>query len=121
MAQADFSEIGTTRARAQTLKDLALAVQSKKISMHSEQDPQKFRADISQIKGIGPWSSEYISLKALGDTDAFPGSDLILKRVTDRHPEIQLDKIRPWRSYAAIYFWKEFSEKYSKKAPKKCL
>jgi 3-methyladenine DNA glycosylase/8-oxoguanine DNA glycosylase len=68
---------------------------------------------------LGPWSAEYISLRSIGDTDAFPRTDLILKRVIAVHPDLDLEAIKPWRSYAAFYLWKEFAETLSKQKNKK--
>ena len=67
-----------------------------------------------ETKGIGPWSAEYISLRAIGDGDAFPKTDLILKRVLALHPDLDVEAIRPWRSYAAMYLWKEYAQTLSK-------
>ena len=68
--------------------------------------------------GIGPWTAEYIGLRALGDTDAFPHTDLVLKRAAHRHPDLDLEPIKPWRAYAAIYLWKEYAQPLSNKKEK---
>ena len=73
-----------------------------------------FRKALLETKGLGPWSAEYISLRAIGDTDAFPRTDLILKRVIALHPDLDLEAVRPWRAYAAIHLWKEFAQTLSK-------
>jgi len=44
---------------------------------------------------------------------------LILKRVLARHPNLDLDVIKPWKSYAAVYLWKEFAHTLSKQKGKK--
>ena len=78
-----------------------------------------FRKALIETKGLGPWSAEYISLRSIGDTDAFPRTDLILKRVLALHPDLDLEVIKPWRSYAAVYLWKEFAQSLSKQKGKK--
>ena len=78
-----------------------------------------FRKALLETKGLGPWSAEYISLRSIGDTDAFPRTDLILKRVLAIHPNLDLDVIKPWKSYAAVYLWKEFAQTLSKQKGKK--
>jgi 3-methyladenine DNA glycosylase/8-oxoguanine DNA glycosylase len=30
------------------------------------------------------------------------------------HPELNLPSIKPWRSYAAIYLWREFAQSLAK-------
>jgi hypothetical protein len=78
-----------------------------------------FRKALLETKGLGPWSAEYISLRSIGDTDAFPRTDLILKRVLALHRDLDLEGIKPWRSYAAVYLWKGFAQTLSKQKKKK--
>ena len=78
-----------------------------------------FRKALLETKGLGPWSAEYISLRSIGDTDAFPRTDLILRRVLALHPSLDLEAVKPWRAYAAVYLWKEFAQTLSKQNGKK--
>ena len=110
LARSDLASVKTTMARKEAIRDFSRRVLNGKVSLSEAQDPAAFRKALLETKGIGPWSAEYISLRAIGDTDAFPKSDLILKRALDLHPGMDLESIRPWRSYAAIYLWKEFAQ-----------
>jgi AraC family transcriptional regulator of adaptative response / DNA-3-methyladenine glycosylase II len=113
LAQSDLCAVKTTTARREAIRDFSRRVLSGAISLSDEQDSANFRKALLEIKGLGPWSAEYISLRAIGDTDAFPKTDLILKRVLDLYPDLDLARIKPWRSYAAIYLWKEFAQTLS--------
>ena len=70
-------------------------------------------AALSRISGVGEWTSQYVALRALGDPDAFPASDLILRRsagrgkrqLSETELESRSEAWRPWRAYAATYFW----------------
>lgn len=115
LARSDLAHVKTTTARKQTIREFSRRVLSGVISLNDAQDPAAFRQALLNIKGLGPWSAEYISLRALGDTDAFPAKDLILARALEHHPDLDLDLVKPWRAYAAVYFWKEFSRSLSKK------
>ncbi|HXV83586.1 MAG TPA: AlkA N-terminal domain-containing protein [Candidatus Binatia bacterium] len=115
LAESDLGKIKTTLARKETIRGFSRRVLSGAISLSEAQDPLSFRQALLETKGIGPWSAEYISLRAIGDTDAFPRTDLILKRVLELHPDLDLDAIKPWRAYAAIYLWKGFAEILSRK------
>jgi 3-methyladenine DNA glycosylase/8-oxoguanine DNA glycosylase len=86
--------IGLTTQRAQTLKDMAAAVAEGEIRLDTPAEIRK----LTTIRGIGPWTAEYIALRC-GDPDAFPAGDLLLKRYSDS------DAWRPWRSYAAMAIW----------------
>ena len=80
---------------------------------------QRFRESLLEVRGIGPWSAHYISLRAIGDTDAFPGTDLILKRAMEQHPDLDCECVRPWRSYVAMYLWKEYAHVLSQRKEKR--
>ena len=68
---------------------------------------------LCEIKGIGPWTVNYIAMRGLSDPDAFPSADLgIIKALTVNEQKpgnkevLQLaEKWRPWRAYACIYLW----------------
>lgn len=64
------------------------------------------------LPGIGPWTVAYFSLRVLRDTDAWPETDLILRRALERHPSAGArsvraisDDWRPYRAYAAVHLW----------------
>jgi len=115
LANADLSAVRTTSARREAIRDFCRRVLSGAISLSEGQDRSAFRKSLLDTKGLGPWSAEYISLRAIGDTDAFPKTDLILKRALLLHPDLDLELIQPWRSYAATYLWKEFAQSLSKR------
>jgi AraC family transcriptional regulator of adaptative response / DNA-3-methyladenine glycosylase II len=115
LTECDLAKVKTTLARKETIREFSRRVLSGAISLSEAQDPLSFRKALLETKGIGPWSAEYISLRSIGDTDAFPRTDLILKRVLELHPQLELHVIKPWRSYAAIYLWKGFAEILSKR------
>ena len=119
LASAELNEVRTSPARTEAVRDFSRRVLSGAISLSEAQDPLMFRKALLGTKGLGPWSAEYISLRSIGDTDAFPRTDLILKRVLARHPNLDLDVIKPWKSYAAVYLWKEFAHTLSKQKGKK--
>ena len=119
LAQSELGEVRTTAARREAIRDLSRRVMGGAISFSKAQDPVAFRKALLDTKGLGPWSAEYISLRAIGDTDAFPKTDLVLKRALKLHPDLDLESIKPWRSYAAIYLWKEFAETLSRKNKEK--
>jgi 3-methyladenine DNA glycosylase/8-oxoguanine DNA glycosylase len=68
---------------------------------------------LTTIPGIGLWTANYAAMRALGEPDAFPASDLgILKalqegdtRPTVKQVTARAEAWRPWRAYAAIYLW----------------
>jgi AraC family transcriptional regulator of adaptative response / DNA-3-methyladenine glycosylase II len=112
LAGADLSFLGTTAARRNAIRALSRSVAGGEIDLGCG-DVAAVRETLLALPGIGPWSAEYISLRALADRDAFPGTDLILKRATDLHPDLDVDAVRPWRGYAAVYLWRHYAESLS--------
>lgn len=119
LAGSDLSEVKTTIFRREAIRDFSRRVLNGAISLSENQNPRAFRNALLETKGLGPWSAEYISMRAIDDTDAFPKTDLILKRVLQLHPDLDLESVKPWRSYAAIYLWKEFAQTLSKRKNEK--
>jgi AraC family transcriptional regulator, regulatory protein of adaptative response / DNA-3-methyladenine glycosylase II len=61
---------------------------------------------------VGPWTVAYIMMRAAGDPDAFPASDLGLRRAMARlglEPR-HAGRWRPWRAYAATHLWAALAE-----------
>ena len=107
---APLEEIGLTRARAETIRLLAAAVQSGRVSLDPSVPRQQFFEAITSIPGIGDWTAQYIAMRALGDSDAFPASDLGLRKatgnITPRQLLLMAEGWRPWRAYAAMLLWR---------------
>ena len=97
------------RARAQTIRTLARAVTDGRISFEKVTDSDALLMRLQEIPGIGRWTAQYIAMRALGDTDAFPYGDLGLLRSTNaknaRELEQRSEHWRPWRAYVAMYLW----------------
>ncbi len=69
---------------------------------------------LQEIPGIGPWTAQYIAMRALRLPDAFPHSDLGLCKALDATPAQVLRRAeawRPWRAYAALHLWNSLSMK----------
>jgi AraC family transcriptional regulator of adaptative response / DNA-3-methyladenine glycosylase II len=109
IASSNLAHVKTTAARKQTLRNFACAILDKSISLEPTQNMDDFRTNILKIKGIGPWTADYMALKVLGHTDAFPGTDLILSKALVKHPKERIMRISPWRAYAAIVLWCEYA------------
>jgi AraC family transcriptional regulator of adaptative response / DNA-3-methyladenine glycosylase II len=118
IVSADLTTLKSTGTRKQTLVEFSKALIEKKISLEPTQDVEAFLKGLLKIRGIGPWTANYIALKALRSTDTFPGSDLILARALDVHPTGVIDKMSPWRGYVAALLWRTYAVSL-KKTPKK--
>lgn len=110
LAEAKVASMGLPAARAQTIRGLARAVCDGKISFTGVLDSETFLARFCDIPGIGTWTAQYVAMRALGQPDAFPSTDLGLLRATSvqsaRELERRAEAWRPWRAYAAMYLWR---------------
>jgi AraC family transcriptional regulator of adaptative response / DNA-3-methyladenine glycosylase II len=109
LADANLTGIGLTTARAETIRALARAVCNGKISFEGVVDTDEFLAQLCEIPGIGKWTAQYVAMRALGEPDAFPSTDLGLLRAMGLESSCELERHaeawRPWRAYAAVYLW----------------
>ncbi len=114
LADAKLANIGCTGARAETVRALARGVCDGRISFDGVVDSDAFLTRLCEIPGIGKWTAQYVAMRALGEPDAFPSSDLGLLHAmaleSPRELEHRAEGWRPWRAYAAMYLWKAASE-----------
>lgn len=68
--------LGLTRQRAATVHALARAVAGGERTLAPGTDTATTLENLRALPGIGPWTAQYIALRALGDSDAFPRGDL---------------------------------------------
>lgn len=101
--------LGITGARARSIFALAEALVTGAISFSQGVDPEKEMDKILKLPGFGPWTAQYIGMRALGWPDAFPHTDYgVKKALLGKTPKeiLELSKMwRPWRSYATINLW----------------
>jgi len=112
LAGADLSGLGLTRTRAATLHALARAVLEGRIDFTAS--PNELVAAMAALPGIGPWTAQYVLMRALAEPDALPTADLVLRRVagngggmlSGRQLEERAREWQPWRSYAVVHLWR---------------
>lgn len=117
LAEADLTAIGMPQARVDALRGFAQAVASGDIQLCAELSLEKLVAAICEVKGLGPWTANYIAMR-LGYRDAFPSADLGLRKAvanqsatgetvvpTASDLERYSQRWRPWRSQAAMLLW----------------
>ncbi|MBX3041712.1 MAG: DNA-3-methyladenine glycosylase 2 family protein [Bdellovibrionaceae bacterium] len=112
---ADLSKLKTTAVRRTALVEFSKAVRDGVISLEPTQDVEAFLKAALSIKGIGPWTAQYMALKVLRDADAFPASDLILARALEAHSKEAIENMRPWRGYVAALLWRTSTPSSQKK------
>ncbi len=113
MAQADLSGLGITQGRISALRALAQSVAAGDLVLDYSADRARTVAQLQMLPGVGPWTASYIAMRALGDPDALPVTDLGLRRALERYglaadPRsiiARAEAWRPWRAYATHHLW----------------
>jgi AraC family transcriptional regulator of adaptative response / DNA-3-methyladenine glycosylase II len=109
LAGVDPESLRMPRSRARALTGLAGALARGTIRLDRSADRAETRAALLALPGIGPWTADYVALRALGDPDAFLPTDLGVRRAAERLGVDDLgersERWRPWRSYALLRLW----------------
>jgi len=113
LANADLRGVGLTEKRIEAIVALANAVATGEVVLDSSADLDSTLDRLRALPGIGDWTAQYIAMRALSCPNAFPASDLILRRALARGGKLPTPRAvkqmagewSPWQSYAALYLW----------------
>lgn len=119
LASVEIESIGVVRSRANAIRALAREVSSGAIKFGAAANPEDTLSRLVAIPGIGDWTAQYIAMRALGEPDAFPSGDLVLRRMAGNCSARELDRRsaawRPWRAYAVMLLWQAANDEQSTK------
>jgi AraC family transcriptional regulator of adaptative response / DNA-3-methyladenine glycosylase II len=105
--------LGLPGSRAEALRNLAQVVARGEIDIEPGVDPRAVIGRLVALPGIGPWTAEYIAMRALRWPDAFPAGDLGLLKASQMKSARALETLaegwRPWRAYAALHLWESLT------------
>ncbi|CAM2157264.1 DNA-3-methyladenine glycosylase II [Pararobbsia alpina] len=115
LAAADLTGVGMPTKRIAAVQNFARAVADGRVPIDvPNADLGTVRESMLALPGIGPWTVEYVAMRALRDPDAWPGSDLVLMQaIARRDPALtglrqqnsRSENWRPYRAYAAMHVW----------------
>jgi AraC family transcriptional regulator of adaptative response / DNA-3-methyladenine glycosylase II len=99
--------------RTRTLAALVDALRRERLSLDPGCDRAEALSVLAELPGFGPWTTQVIAMRALGDPDAFPAADLGVRRAAESlglpaSPvalTARAERWRPWRAYAVQYLW----------------
>src|SRR2546428_1490388 len=116
LAHAAIERAGGVSARAETIRSLARRVADATMTFNSSVDAREMVSALKDLPGIGDWTAEYIAMRALGEPDAFPSGDLVLRRMAGGCAARELDRRsaswRPWRAYAVMLLWQSARDEH---------
>ncbi|WP_329114033.1 AlkA N-terminal domain-containing protein [Streptomyces sp. NBC_01353] len=113
LAGLDPASLALPGSRRTTLLTLVEALADGSLSLGPATDWDEARARLLALPGFGPWTTEVIAMRALGDPDAFLPGDLGVRRAaeglglpaTPAALTARAARWRPWRAYAVQYLW----------------
>ncbi|MDR6755421.1 DNA-3-methyladenine glycosylase II [Mycoplana sp. BE70] len=118
LTDADCRAVGLSRAKAETLRRVAEAVDRGSVDLDAICHMEAGAAiqALTAIKGIGRWTAEVYLLFCAGHPDIFPSGDVALQNavahglgLSVRPSQAELDEIAatwsPWRGVSARLFW----------------
>lgn len=116
LAAATLDNLGIVTQRIAAIRAVADRVARGELTIDCSTATPEFVRRICEIKGIGEWTAHYIAMRALNDPNAFPHSDLILRRAAAAPGETltakqllqRAESWQPWRAYAVILLWRRY-------------
>jgi DNA-3-methyladenine glycosylase II len=73
-----LGRLGFSRQKARAIIELSLAVRERRLDLEkfTELEGDALLKQLQALRGVGRWSSEYVSLRGLGRLQVFPGDDV---------------------------------------------
>lgn len=121
LAALDPETLPMPKARGRALVGLCAALADGRIDLSRGADRSEVREQLLSLPGIGPWTADYIAMRALGHPDVFLPTDIGVKHALARQGispnqivEVS-ERWRPWRSYALMHLWQSLTTSNSMK------
>jgi AraC family transcriptional regulator of adaptative response / DNA-3-methyladenine glycosylase II len=114
IAGLDPAMLPVPRSRGRSIVALAEQLATGALVLDTGADRVDTRSRLLTLPGIGPWTADYLMMRAVGDPDVFLASDLAVKHAlafvadeasTAGAVAIDPDKAAPWRSYLTHHLW----------------
>ncbi|HUL95882.1 MAG TPA: DNA-3-methyladenine glycosylase 2 [Usitatibacter sp.] len=105
---------GIVSTRAHAIVRLAREIADGRLVLEPSSPVEPTVAALDALPGVGPWTAQYIAMRALAWPDAFPHPDVaVLKAMKHAKPAAALaasEQWRPWRAYAVLHLWKSLEK-----------
>ena len=111
LAEVDPETLPMPRARGRALVGLSAALAAGELALDRGPERDAVRAAMLALPGIGPWTADYVAMRALGHPDVFLSTDLGVRTAFKRlglEPAAEIARAplwSPWRSYALMHLW----------------
>ena len=107
----EIEEIGIPKMKAGAIRALAKIISTKELAFSEIADIPATEKKLLAIKGIGPWTSQLILMRCFGYKDAFPKTDLFIRRaIKDSLVDESLWQQK--QAYLTHYLWAEAAKQF---------
>lgn len=120
----DLRKLQFTSRKAEYIIGVAKAMTSGQLTKEAlllKQDFQQVQKSLMAIRGIGAWSADYVMMKCLHHSSAFPIADVGLQNALKHQLGLQqkptIEEIKKmeknwdgWQAYATFYLWRSLYE-----------
>jgi AraC family transcriptional regulator, regulatory protein of adaptative response / DNA-3-methyladenine glycosylase II len=114
LASMDPITLAMPASRRRALLALCSALAGGQIMLDRSTPRHEVREQLLNLPGIGPWTADYILMRALGDPDVFLPTDVGVRNAWRHQSPHSVEEAaaqwRPWRSYALMYLWQSLNE-----------
>lgn len=104
-----LGQLGVVRTRSRVIAELARLVTDGRLDLSPAAGAPEQIERLLAVKGIGPWTANYIAMRALHYPDAFLETDIGVKHALPQLTPAQrlhaAEAWRPWRAYANVCLW----------------
>ena len=110
----DIASKGIIASRARAIAALACEIDSGRLRLDPSAAVESTVASLQALPGVGPWTAQYIAMRALAWPDAFPHPDVAVLKAMERTGARALahaEAWRPWRAYAVMHLWKSLEQR----------
>ncbi|MBY6538603.1 DNA-3-methyladenine glycosylase 2 family protein [Rhodococcus sp. BP-349] len=94
--------------RVAAIASTAAALASGAVDVRHDGDAATQERALLALRGVGPWTARYVSMRLLGDPDVLLDTDLVVRQGAALL-DIDLSDTAhwaPWRSYASMHLWR---------------
>ncbi len=111
LAATDPATLPMPRSRGRALVGLCEALAAGEVPLDRSADRDDVRRRLLALPGIGPWTADYVAMRALGHPDVFLPTDIGVRNALRGLGEpvagiaARAEGWAPWRSYSLLHLW----------------
>lgn len=113
-AESALGALGVIKSRTRTIVEIARLIEAGELLLGPGAVVEEQVHRLLAIRGIGPWSANYLAMRTLSHPDAFMETDSgvahALPDLSPRERAALAERWRPWRSYANLCLWNSLSD-----------